>query len=518
VVDSRGGGFADEIRAHWGGVPHEGCVDVCLNSLSGQAMERSLGLMAPFGRFLELGKRDYAEARRVALRPLRRNVSYFAVDVDELARARPAVARRHLEGIMRRLEEGVFRPLPVRIHAAEGAEDAFRRLQAGGHIGKLVLRPPAEPAALVRQDWRPAGTVLVVGGTAGFGLAAACWLAGQGVRHLALLSRRGEATPGADAARDRLAALGAEARFFACDAADPDALSATLADIRAGGPPLEGVVHAAAVLADGVASRLDARDVRAVWAAKVTVAENLDRLTATDPLRLFLLFSSATVPIGSPGQAAYVAANAGMEALARRRFGQGRPALAVQWGPIADAGMLAEPQEGTDARAAGLARRLGAVSLTAHEALDALPSLLEAGLPVAGVARLDWPAARRSLALLAEPPFAALAGQDGREPADEAFSLAALRAMTPDGARAVVQRMVSIEVGRILRLPAHSIAPDFSLARLGLDSLGGLELRTALERCFSVSLPLQAVGEELTVQAIAHRLLEGIQPKREAAE
>ncbi|WP_242530897.1 type I polyketide synthase [Roseococcus thiosulfatophilus] len=517
ALDSRSAGFAEELRAHWEAPPGEGCVDLCLNSLSGEAMERSLALMAPFGRFLELGKRDYAEARRAPLRPLRRNVSYFAVDVDELARARPALARRHLESLMRRLEEGVFRPLPVRVHAAATVEDAFRRLQAGGHVGKLVIRPPEEAAeAGARPRWMPPqagmgeGWVVVVGGTTGFGLEAARWLAGQGARRLALLSRRGAAAPGAVEAAE---SLGPMTRLLACDATDAAALSAALEQLRAEAP-ITGVVHAAAVLSDGVAARLDARAARSVWDAKVVVAENLDRLTEADEPGLFLLFSSATVPIGSPGQAAYVAANAGMEALARRRQAQGRPALAVQWGPISDAGMLA----GEEARAEGLARRLGAVALTAREALDRLPALLESGVAVAGVARLDWPAARRSLALLAEPPFLALAGQVGAEGEAEDISLPALRAMGEDAARDAIQRMVGVEIGRILRLPAHSIALDAPLAGLGLDSLGGLELRTALERRFSVSLPLQGVGEGLTVQGVAQLLLDGLKPGREAAE
>ncbi|MFC7544465.1 zinc-binding dehydrogenase [Siccirubricoccus deserti] len=56
VLDSRDPGFADALRAHW----PDG-VDVVLNSLAGEAMERSLGLLRPFGRFIELGKRDFAE-------------------------------------------------------------------------------------------------------------------------------------------------------------------------------------------------------------------------------------------------------------------------------------------------------------------------------------------------------------------------------------------------------------------------------------------------------------------------
>ncbi|WP_343895984.1 zinc-binding dehydrogenase, partial [Craurococcus roseus] len=121
AFDSRDPGFADALRAEW----PDG-VDVVLNSLAGDAMERSLGLLRPFGRFVELGKRDFAEARRVSLRPLRRNASFFAVDVDELPRARPAVAARLLRAVARRLEEGAFRPLPATVHEAGGAEAAFR--------------------------------------------------------------------------------------------------------------------------------------------------------------------------------------------------------------------------------------------------------------------------------------------------------------------------------------------------------------------------------------------------------
>ncbi|WP_270939429.1 ketoreductase domain-containing protein, partial [Falsiroseomonas oryzae] len=182
--------------------------------------------------------------------------------------------------------------------------------------------------------------------------ACAKWLARQGVRHLALLGRRG-AEEDAVALRD-LAALGAQAAIHACDVADAEALAATLGKIRTV-RPIGGVVHAAGVLDDGAAISMDAARFRRVLAPKLDAAENLDRLTAEDPLALFLLFGSATTAFGNPGQANYVAANAALEALARRRRAAGRPALAVAWGPIADVGMLAA--EAT--KAAALHRRLG---------------------------------------------------------------------------------------------------------------------------------------------------------------
>lgn len=499
VLDSRDPGFADRLR----GAGFEG-VDVALNSLAAEAMERTLGLMRPFGRFIELGKRDYAENRRVALRPLRRNVTYFAVDVDELPRARPAVASRLLTSIAERLASGIFQPLPFALRPAEEAEAAFRTLQASGQIGKLVIAPPEPAQARPVVDWHPGeGITVILGGVQGFGLAAAQWLAGQGARRFALVSRRGAATPGAEIA---LAGLGPHAHAYACDATDDAALAATLAEIRKRGP-ISGVVQAAAVFEDGTAAALDAKRTARVLAAKLTIAENLDRLTAQDPIKLFLLFSSATVPVGSPGQAAYVAANAAMEALSRRRQAQGRPACAVQWGPIADVGVLA----GDEATAAGLSRRLGAVALPAAACLAALPAILASGLAVAGVARILWQQAGAALPVLAEPIFAAVrAGLDNSAEGDGPDLRQRIHGLPADEALGVMRDAVRGELGRILRVPAASIALDAPLPGLGLDSLGGMELRTGLERRMGSAVALSAVTEDLTVETLARRMLDGL--------
>src|SRR5262249_45586498 len=92
VFDSRDLGFCAAVREIAGG---QG-VDVVLNSLSGEAMERTLDVLKPFGRFLELGKRDLYLNRRIHLRPLRQNISYFAIDIDQLPIRRPDLARRLL--------------------------------------------------------------------------------------------------------------------------------------------------------------------------------------------------------------------------------------------------------------------------------------------------------------------------------------------------------------------------------------------------------------------------------------
>jgi acyl transferase domain-containing protein/NADPH:quinone reductase-like Zn-dependent oxidoreductase/acyl carrier protein len=494
VLDSRDPGFADALRARW----PEG-VDVVLNSLAGEAMERSLGLLRPFGRFVELGKRDFVENTRASLRPLRRNASYFAVDVDELPRARPDLAARLLGRIRDGLLDGSLRPLPAATFAAEEAEAAFRTLQASTHIGKLVIRPPT-PRPAAAPAWQPPAeqTIVVVGGTRGFGLATAQWLARQGARHLALIGRRAEAD---GAALASLQALGAQAAIHGCDAGDAAALAATLARIRAA-RPIGGVVHAAAVLEDGAAGTMDAARFRRVLAPKLVAAEALDRLTAEDPISLFLLFSSATTTFGNPGQANYVAANAGLEALARRRRAAGRPALAVCWGPIADVGMLADDH----AKAEALHRRLGIAALTAEAALEALPALLAQPHASPILLRLEAGAGRMALPIMAEPMLGLLAGAAEAAPAGD------LRARLPGlpraEAEALILRTVVEEISRILRLPAEAIGPEQAMIGLGLDSLGAMELRSGLEQRLGQQVPMAALTETLTVAGFARQITE----------
>src|SRR6185312_8971206 len=280
VFDSRSLAFADAVKAATGGAG----VDVVLNSLGGEAMERSLGLLKPFGRFLELGKRDFYLDTPIGLRPLRRNISYFAVDADQLAANRPALARDVLTEIMAQVDAGALLPPPRRVFGFGEAAAAFRLMQNAGHIGKIVLcpdAPRADDAAPPRRDFivRPDRAYLITGGLSGFGLATAQWLAARGARHLALLGRRGAATPGASEALVRFAAAGIEARAYACDVADGEALRAALATIRATQQPLGGVVHAAMALDDALLDDLDETRLRTVLTPKLGGAEQLDRLT-----------------------------------------------------------------------------------------------------------------------------------------------------------------------------------------------------------------------------------------------
>jgi acyl transferase domain-containing protein/NADPH:quinone reductase-like Zn-dependent oxidoreductase/acyl carrier protein len=513
VLDSRDLGFADAARAIGGGVG----IDVVLNSLSGEAMEQSLGVLKPFGRFLELGKRDFYLNRRIHLRPLRQNISYFAIDVDQLPIQRPDLARALLSEVSEALAAGAIRPLAHRTFGFAAMGDAFRLMQASGHIGKLVLVPNQNAGVRLRQApemaLRRDGTYLVTGGLSGFGFAAARWLAEHGAGAIALLSRRGAQTPGAVDRVEELQALGAEVRVYAADVADPLSLRSALDEIRRRQPPLRGVVHAASTIGDALVAELDGADIAGILRPKLGGAICLDRLTRDDPIELFLLFSSATTLLGAPGQSAYVAANLALEAMARQRRAQGQAALAVAWGPIEDTGYLADRPETRDA----LARRLGAKPMPAAQALAGLPALAGSNLEAAAFAETSWNEARRFLPILASPLFAEIRADTGSSPGDDSL-IERLAGLDPEEALALLKTAVAEEAANILRLPVSGIDPLRPLSEIGMDSLMAVELRLALESRLRIDLPLMSLAEGTSVASIATRLAGALTARPHANE
>lgn len=516
VLDSRTLGFVDEIRAAIGGV------DVVLNSLAGEAMARSLSVLKPFGRFVELGKRDYIGNTEIGLRPFARNLSYFGVDTDQLMAARPDALRDLFSELIGLFADGTFTALPYRAFPAEGAAEAFRLMQGAGHVGKILLTPPATPPALApaarRFQAAADGVHVVVGGTGGFGFETALWLADHGASAVVVASRSGVLAPEAAARAAALAGRGVTLESARLDVRDGAACAAFITDLVQRYGRVAGLVHTAMVLDDGLLRDLDRARFLKVLEPKMAGASHLDAATRALPLDYFVLFSSATTLVGNPGQANYVAANAFLEGVAHARRAAGQPALAVAWGAIADVGVLARETAINEK----LKRRIGRHAMTAAAALEHLGALLamdEADRPaVVTCAAIDW-ASAGELAVVKAPTFSGLITGGGERNLGPTSDLASLIAgQSEQAARLTIARLLAEEIGKILRLPQESIDLTRPLTDIGMDSLMSLELDMEVQRRFGVELPILALGAGSSLMDVAEKVLQRVRSGENSPE
>lgn len=501
VLDSRSLAFADQVTEITDGRG----VDVVLNSLGGEAIPRSLELLRPGGRFVELGKRDIYANKPLLLRPFRNNVSFCAVDVDQLLHEFPAGSYAMFREIAERIQAGVYRPLPHWAYPAARIEEAFRLMQHSRHIGKVVVAldesvPIERRHASLALD--PDAAYLVTGGLGGFGAATAWWLADRGAQHLALVSRRGSDATEAQATIDALAKRGVEATAYAADVTDLEAMRSLIDAVDATGHPLRGVVHAAMVLDDALIADLDLDRFRSALAPKMQGGLILDQLTRDRQLDLFIAFSSVTAHVGQIGQANYAAGNLFLEALIRQRRCANQSGLAVAWGAIGDVGYVARHKQIEKI----VTKYLPFVSPA--EAFAALDALLAQDFDVAVVGRYNWDALRDLLPHVASPRLAGIMPERDRETGMSKDELLRLLAnATPEEAPKLIEDLIAGLVAGVLHTTSEQIDRTRRLDQLGLDSLMATELLSAVRQRFGVDIPIMQLAAGGRIQDLAQQVL-----------
>ncbi|MEE1943420.1 SDR family NAD(P)-dependent oxidoreductase, partial [Streptomyces sp. TRM 70361] len=469
-------------------------VDVVLNALAGEFVDASVRLLTEGGRFVEMGKADIRDPDSVEGR------TYRAFDLSE---AGPERIGQMLDEVLALFARGVLTLPPVRTFDVRRAPDAFRFMSQARHVGKVVLSVP--------RAVEPGGTVLITGGTGALGALIARYLVDRReVDRLLLLSRRGPDAEGADTLAADLEAAGARVEIVACDVTDPEALAEVL-----NGRRISSVFHLAGVLDDGVATALTPDRVAPVLAPKITAARALHQLVPD--AEEFVLFSSVSATLGSPGQASYAAANAYLDALAHHRHTCGLPALSLAWGPWdVGAGMLGVLTDGDRRRAT----RSGLPVLTADEGLVLLdealtgpdPAVVPGAVDVTGFAgRPDVPHLLRGL-VRGRRRTAAVAREAGF--ADR------LRALPPAERAQVLLDWVRSEAATVLGFAgADAVERDRAFKDLGFDSLTAVELRNRLGAATGTRLPATLVFDYPTPDALAERLeADLVPPARDPAE
>ncbi len=512
IMDSRSLEFAQEIPRYTHG---EG-VDLVLNSLGGEAIAKSLTTLGHYGRFIELGKRDIDQNRKLGLLPFQRNLAFFAVDIDQLLRQRPDLAGKLFREIMQLVADKQLQALPHRVFAITDAAKAFQHMARAKHIGKIVLNVGQASclSADDRQDACPTSTIngestyLITGGLGGFGLAMAEWLVQRGARHLVLMGRRGASTATAQEILKNLEKAGADVKVIKADVTVEPQVVALLADIQATMPPLRGIIHAAMVLDDTPVFQLNQARLHQVMLPKAMGAWHLHCHTLTLPLDFFILFSSFVSMVGNPGQGNYSAANAFLDRLAHYRHSQGLPALTVNWGSVAGVGYVAQSAEISHHFA-----QIGIEPLPLAPLWLTLEQLLNQRTVQVTLARMEWTRWLTAHPVGNSPRFRPLVSQGEVEQNQDETIEDPFLIEESHNLQSSIEEWLRQEVATVLRTAPTKIELEQPLRDLGFDSLMTVELRNHLRTNLGIEVPIAKLGGQTSVAQLARDFAERWQSK-----
>jgi NADPH:quinone reductase-like Zn-dependent oxidoreductase/acyl carrier protein len=492
IYDSRSTDFADQILADTNGTG----VDVVVNSLTNEGfIAATVRATAPHGRFAEIAKRDIWSAEQMA--QVRPDISYKVVAVDALIMEHPEVFHTLIAEVSEGLTNGEIMPLPLELHPISEAKSAFRRMQQARHVGKVVMTIP-EPVQ-PRQD----RSYLITGGLGALGLHTAGYLAQLGAADIVLTSRRAPEVEAQQAITELSERYHCRIHTIAADVANEAEVAKLLGWIRANLAPLGGIAHLAGVIDDALLTTQNIENFQKTLAPKAFGAWHLHRLTAEDNLEFFIMYSSGTSVLGSPGQANYASANAMLDGLAFYRNARGLPATSLNWGPWAQGGMAS-----SEAARANLGAR-GLIPLDPGAALDALGEVVAHGIGQAIVLKANWQRAAKLLGT-ARPPILdlVLPSAAAAAPGDSAL-LKQLHDVPVAQRGTFVAEHLQRELQQVLGLAQLPVATSRFL-ELGMDSLMAVELRNRLLSQFGSAFTISAtaVFDYPTIGLLADHLAE----------
>ena len=509
IFDSRSLKFYDEIKEVTNGYG----VDVVLNAQDGDALWKSFSLLAPYGRFIEIGKKDISLNSGLPMRDFNRNLTFSAIDIDRMFKEKVITIQRLLKEIGDLFKNGTFKAGPVKVFPANEVSEAFRFMSKSKHIGKIVVTfPDVEVKAIVDSEssWlKEDSTYLITGGTSGFGLAIASWLSEKGAKKLVLLSRSGAKSEEAKSAITSMKSNGTEVIAEAIDVKNESQVKELVKRINLKDIPLRGVFHGAMVLDDDFLVNLNRDSFKKVFAPKVAGAWNLHKAIEAledNKLDIFAMFSSISSLIGNNGQGNYVAANAFLDNFARFRRSQGLTATTINWGVLAETGVVARNSDVGD-----ILEGSGIKGFSTKEALSAMSRVLENDEHQIGIFDIDW-----QKWTLANPKSAdssrfykLVETGDGGGKSDKLQKLIEeITALDNNQRQERMENLLKEQLAKVLRFPSDKIDVKQSISELGVDSLMTLELSGKLQAEYGIQITSMELLNGPSISQLADQQLE----------
>ncbi|CAI7662741.1 unnamed protein product [Penicillium viridicatum] len=518
IFYSRDASFARAIRRATGEVG----VDVIVNSLAGDLLRETWECLAPFGRFVEIGKADITKNTRLDMQPFEHNVTFSSVDLTKVGKFKPQLMRHLLGDVSRLISEGSVHPvLPLSIYRVSDIEKAFRTLQIGKSMGKIVVVPhegdqiKAVASKTSATLLRPDASYILIGGTGGLGRSIAKWMSSKGAKNIVLVSSRATINDKVQALIDILAPMGVRIVVKACDVSSQESVEALVNEEMKDLPPIRGVIHGSMVLRDMLFENMSPEDFTVVSCNKVEGAWNLHNTLINSPLDFFIALSSVAGIIGNRGQAAYSAANAFLDGFIEYRRSLGLPGTSIDLAAVRDVGYLAD----TDAlRRQEVMKNIGGQTIDESEVLALIAAALTGdlgqscsgqcitGLRIDSLENNFWVQDAR-FSVLYEAARGTLGGSSQSDGPSVPLHVTLSAASSKGEALKVCYEALAAKLAQVLVLSLEDMDPSITVVSLGLDSLVAIEIRNWIAREANANVQVLELLSGGSLMALAEIIL-----------
>ncbi|KAE9379424.1 hypothetical protein N431DRAFT_553644 [Stipitochalara longipes BDJ] len=527
IFYSRNTSFAPGVMRVTGGYG----VDVVVNSLSGESLRASWECVAPYGHFIEIGKADIRANSSLPMSGFAKNVSFTAVDVLHIAQTDHRLTRQLAEKAIDLVAGGdISGPTPLQLFGASRVEQAFRLMQSGTNIGRIVITLSPEEIVpkytTLKSTWTfgPDASYLVAGGLGGIGKAILGWMVDKGARHLIVPSRSGASSQQAAEFLAELAGRGVQVVAPCCDVSSATDLAAILQEYATTMPPIRGCINAAMVLHDAIFENMTHSQWSLNIQSKVHTSWNLHQLLPKD-MDFFILLSSVMGIYANPSQSNYAAGCVFQDTLARSRSAQGlRGSVSFDIGYMRSVGYVAQRSADSQVIRAN-ARKL--VPIETEEFLEILDHYCDPALPpldethsqllIGARTAGDYTACgEEPVPATLRPLFAGFNNsrhQDARRAradlAEEANpSLLFQQADSAEERHAVVTVALRAKVARALGVTVEDVDAEKTLADYGTDSLMAVELRSWMRKDFAADVTVFDMMGGKSIKAVGELVVE----------
>jgi thioester reductase-like protein len=512
IFDSRSTSFLQGVLRETNGRG----VDLVLNSLSGELLHASWRCVAKFGKMVEIGKRDFLGHGKLDMSAFLDHRSFHGVDLRTLSLEYPMVLRELVDQFREFFQQGKLTRIdPVTVFEASDIVKAFRHMQTGQHMGKIVIRMPEDPESLPITRihgsvpiFRSDASYLLVGGLGGLGRAISTWMVEKGARSFIFLSRSGaESTQTQDFIRDLENNGMVSVTVVTGDVSVEEDLHRALSAAKL---PIAGILQMAMVLKDQMFPKMTHEEWTAALVPKVRGTWNLHYNFQTTSLDFFVLFSSVTGFMGFSSQANYAAANTFLDSFVKYRHSQKLPASVIDLGVMGDIGYAAEKSP----QALKVFNTLDSQILEEKHLLQALE--------ISIFSQFSHPSSQLIVGLGTKSPGTTALVREGRFSRWQNVTLSGEATTVPrshtlnslldeirDNPKLLDEETthdkITVELGKVVA--SHlAYAEDLSkdeLAKIAIDSLMGIEIRSWFRRNAGIDISLVEISNAGTVGGLS---------------